>query len=55
MIYLNGEREEFITKNTQQGSHSELIEKFKAFKTRKKLREFSIMKPALEQMLKELF
>ena len=40
----------------QQGSHSDLIEKFKKknFTDQQELGEFSITKPALQQMLKEL-
>ena len=37
---------------TQQGSHSDFMEKSKAL-DKQKLREFSTTKPALQQMLKE--
>ena len=39
--------------STWQGSHSKLMEKLKAFR-QEKFREFSITKPALQQMLKGL-
>ena len=38
----------------QQGSHSDLAEKFKSFTDKQKLREFRTTKPALQQMPKEL-
>ena len=42
--------------STQQDTHLDLMEKWKAFQTRdkQKLREFSTTKPALQQMPKEL-
>ena len=40
--------------STQQNSHSDFNGEIKSFPHMQKLREFSITKPALQQMLKEL-
>ena len=40
--------------DTQQGSHSKLMEEIKSFSDKQKLGEFSTTKSALQQMLKRL-
>ena len=40
--------------STRQGSHSRFDGEIKSFTDKQKLREFSTMKPALQQMLKEI-
>ena len=54
MIYLKSwkGRTYNLEHSTQKDSHSDLMEKY--FPDKQKLRKFSITKPAVQQMLKEL-
>ena len=53
-IYTDENRRNYNEEySTQQASHSDLMEKSKAFQISKN-REFSTTKPVLQQMLKEL-